>query len=112
MCITRRMFRCHAPEIPWAKSIPVCLYDTEPEIKSYIELVQALLSDPYDLSGLQALILSEFPDANITALNEIAKFVLRLWCTDVDTIGGVSEQYEFDDSVQPICQVRVQFFVQ
>ena len=43
---------------------------------------------------------------NWQKVNETITRILRVWCSDVDRLGGVSEQFEFDDNVTSICYVR------
>ena len=38
-------------------------------------------------------------------VHETLTRVLRVWCSDVDKSGGVSQQFEFDANVTPVCYV-------
>ena len=74
----------------------------EDDIKGLLQLFQPMLDDPL----IQALIWSYYPDADIDKINETVSFILSLWCTDRDRLGGRSASFQFVDNVTPICQVR------
>ena len=73
------------------------------EFKELLQKFHELLFDETLGPTLQMLILQYFPDTNWQEVNETLTSILRLWCSDVDRLGGASEQFEFDDNLTPIC---------
>ena len=117
-CAARRNWRCRSPEYPILKSVPVCLYTTKvggSDVKEWVHQFQDMLFDDSE-DGLGPIIRKTIEDivesikpgqkVNWQKVNETITRVLRLWCSEVDRLGGASESYEFEDNVTPICHVR------
>ena len=85
--------------------MPTCVFGAtlgDDDIKILLQWFQTMLDDPL----IQTLIWSYFPDADFDEINETVSFILSLWCTDGDRLGGRSASFQFDDNVTPICHVR------
>ena len=111
----RRAWRCRTPEFPMAKSVPSCLYETKVgdiEIKQLVQQFHGLLFDETNgpvIQGIIQDIVNQIKPGmiiNWLKVNEAITRILRVWCSDVDRLGGASERFEFDHNVTPICHVR------
>ena len=115
MRAARRSWRCRAPQFPMGKSMPVCVYETkvgENDIKGLVQWVQDRLFNDPDYLANRALIegivdqIKPGEKVNWDKVNETITRILRVWCSEVDRLGGDSQKNEFEDTVTPICHVR------